>query len=337
MTNPGDHHRHQRDTTPVSNEHRSSDARLIKLPAHLLLAADTQNNVQIIDMKEFREKYKSDTLMSGSTEKSLGKGPDTPSDDALLFDTGRGVIGVFDGVGSAVLADKAAQIAGETVANTLDKKDQISSKEAMAAQLQKSLLDAHSTILGIDTVVPEGRERPATTATVAKVFRTHDGEQFVGIASVGDSRAYLYRQQPEGAALVCLTTDQVPTNLSQQQVKERQDRLSNIETVDDLMSLSDSDRMAWRTRNIIGGALGSHVGAEPQIIMQKVFPGDKIIVTTDGVHDNLSTHQIEEIAGQHDTTALAEALVKSSQHEFSNPLSVRKKRDDMTAGVMEVL
>ncbi|MDQ6643125.1 MAG: SpoIIE family protein phosphatase, partial [Chloroflexota bacterium] len=67
-----------------------------------------------------------------------------------------------------------------------------------------------------------------------------------------------------------------------------------------------------------------------------VYPGDRILLCTDGIHDNLNDEEIEDIMRTGARTTTARLLIEHSirrSHEERNT-TVRAKPDDMSAIVM---
>ncbi|WP_260763491.1 PP2C family protein-serine/threonine phosphatase [Candidatus Mycosynbacter amalyticus] len=282
--------------------------------------------VESLDLSNLREHYAIHTKLFGTTEQSLRK---HSSDDYIFMDAENNAAGVFDGVGSAVKADEAAYAAGAAAKKALAR-DHVLTEKRAANLMRDALFAAHEVVCDMDATVPAGREAPATTGTIAQVFRNFDGDQYVAVASVGDSRAYIH--SPSHDYFSCITTDQTPSRLPQDALRARQSRLDHVERRDDYDTLSPEDKRAWQTRNIIGSALGSE-RVIPQIILHKVSPGDRIVLTTDGVHDNLSAQQMRQYIGGSDAAAIPKSLIMSAQDMED---SFRGKPDDMSCVVIEV-
>jgi protein phosphatase len=100
--------------------------------------------------------------------------------------------------------------------------------------------------------------------------------------------------------------------------------------------LSDTEMSYFRLRGGITQALG---GPLPPIIHSDeilVQPGDRILLCTDGIHDNLTDAEIEDILHRCPRTTSARALVERSlqRSQQENKTTVRAKPDDMSAIVM---
>ena len=67
-----------------------------------------------------------------------------------------------------------------------------------------------------------------------------------------------------------------------------------------------------------------------------VYPGDRILLCTDGIHDNLVDEEIEEILKTGARTSAARLLIENSirRSHQERDTTVRAKPDDMSAIVM---
>lgn len=61
-------------------------------------------------------------------------------------------------------------------------------------------------------------------------------------------------------------------------------------------------------------------------------PGDKLILTSDGIHDNLTTDEMENCLRGNEQTEISRIV--SSAEARSNSAHIRAKPDDMTAAIL---
>ncbi len=116
--------------------------------------------------------------------------------------------------------------------------------------------------------------------------------------------------------------------------------LDDIETADDIQRLPDDDR-SWfeaefRGRNILDQAIGQNDTLEPfQQIIQVPSEG-VFILTTDGIHDPLSTSQLHRICQERWQRPgdLSRALVQAAHLANLDTRNFRQKPDDRTALVV---
>jgi serine/threonine protein phosphatase PrpC len=169
----------------------------------------------------------------------------------------------------------------------------------------------------------------ATTAVVAKLHQVGD-TLVASIAHVGDSRAYL----AHGDALTPLTIDHTPYRGSDdQESMTQQIRLANTESIS---TLEGREQWHFKNRNVVGATLGYDKAVTHDITHVTVRPGDKVVLTTDGVHDNLTDREIEKILNDNYVIDHANALTYMSVLRSKDLAHGRRKRDDMTAIVIEI-
>ena len=105
-------------------------------------------------------------------------------------------------------------------------------------------------------------------------------------------------------------------------------------TQSDLNALSEQERNLFLTRNQILSALGSG-DIQPHIYLIVLKPGDKILLTSDGIHDNLTRGEIDRVVKITPAHRVADVLVEGAQM-MSRGGSLRSKADDTSAIVVEV-
>jgi serine/threonine protein phosphatase PrpC len=176
----------------------------------------------------------------------------------------------------------------------------------------------------------------ATTATVVVVCRRPaDGARLVAvIANLGDSRVQLMH----GGRLQTVTLDH--SYLSEpdlMQAKARQDRL---DSAPHLTTLQDPvDRAAFAHRHLLANAITGGGLQDVRHYLVDLLPGDRLVLDSDGVHDNLTTAELEAaLAGSASAPEAAEVAVAQAwrrSEEEPDDLG-RAKPDDMTMLVLDV-
>jgi len=250
------------------------------------------------------------------------------NEDAYFINENLRAIGVFDGVGGASGSDEASRLAAHAIPKALETVHNQSVPLPLARlAVRDVLIEAHETIMRKG----EGQDI-ATTATIAKVFQTEKGTPYVVIGSAGDSRAYLYRDD----MLSHLTLDHAylggATPEQQQQLQLQQ----TLAEVVDLTNLNEKELAAFQSRQYITSCLGGD-GTSPTITVTEfeIAPGDRLLLTTDGVHDNLTNSEVTKVLRDiPDNEFAAEVLVKTARSRSLDDSHVRAKRDDMTAAIL---
>ena len=152
-------------------------------------------------------------------------------------------------------------------------------------------------------------------------------------AHVGDSRIYLLRANE---TLKRLTSDDgLLAKLVENQIINQSDAL-RIDQAMRADQLSDTEYSYFRLRGGITQALGGPQPPSIHLDQVTIYPGDRVLLCTDGIHDNLIEKEIEDIlkTGARTTAArlLIEQSIRRSQEERN--ITLRSKPDDMSAIVM---
>jgi protein phosphatase len=265
------------------------------------------------------------------------------SEDSILVDDDHMLFGVFDGIGGHAAGEIASKIA---VSKMKSSADQVSipngkiaaSPNEVAEQLSSKLIFADAEIYKEAESDPAKRKM-GTTASVVKLFASPENKKFAVIANAGDSRVYILAN---GKIKKVTRDDHALRSLGipEEDLGHFEEKLDNAKSTDDLQ---DIEIAAFRARNAISNYLGRHDGATIKIYIAELAGGERIIITSDGIHDNLTTTEIEKVAKK-DMTAkdIATALVKNAKDrsEELDPETgerhLRAKRDDMSAVVIEI-
>jgi PPM family protein phosphatase len=268
------------------------------------------------------------------------------NEDSILVDENSALAGVFDGVGGSA----AGEIASQTAAHAAHREW----KQILEQKLKKDgipTLFEHCDSLDLcniletlireadELVRTEGAKRAgttdlATTVALAAFCRQAETRNYCMVyAHVGDSRVYLLRDNED---LKRLTNDDgLLAKLVENQVITEHDAL-RIDQAMRSEQLSDTEISYFRLRGGITQALGGPMPPLIHIDQITVQPGDRILLCTDGIHDNLTDDEIEQILRVSPRNAAARVLIERaiqrSQEERS--MTVRAKPDDMSAIVM---
>lgn len=251
--------------------------------------------------------------------------PDHPEEnrDAYLLHTPTGVAGVFDGVGLS--GAPASKLATYEIQKSLDR--QVAGRSDQPEFLERLLksVDAHI----------RDRQNSTTTAALARIV----GES-LQVSHAGDSRVYRFSRKD--GLLQCLTLDhgigfvEMDDDPNDEREAWRQQELLSRATEEMELRMNGRDLEAFRHRNVITSCLG-HTNPAMLKIRTKQWSfnptDDVVLLTTDGIHDNLAHGEIEDILRLADLKSVPEKLIGNAAVVAHND-GFRAKRDDMTAVIM---
>lgn len=201
-----------------------------------------------------------------------------PEDPLLRRERGYLFI-VADGMGGHAAGDVAAELTVQTVKETYFLGDGWSGPEE---QLRAAFLAANQAILL--AAREGGRQGMGAAAVVAAVVGNR-----VFVAHLGDCRGYLVR----GAGLAQLTSDHT-------WVQERIDA----------GRLTTDEARIHPYRSVLTRALGAETDAEPDVRETSLWPGDVMLLCSDGLWGVTSGEElIQTLGSASDTESAAQALV----------------------------
>jgi PPM family protein phosphatase len=190
------------------------------------------------------------------------------------------VMAVCDGVGGAARGD----IASSTAIQQLRKLDEKPTDD-MLGQVAGAIHRAHDRIGELVEEDPS-LNGTSTTATVA----LFDGEQ-LGMGHLGDSRAYLFRNQE----LRQLTKDH-----------------TFVQTLIDEGRITEDEARVHPHRNLILRALDGMGEAEPDLFHVELEPGDRVLLCSDGACGVLDDGRLADILRGGSPDYAAVELVRAS-------------------------
>ncbi|BCL78749.1 protein-serine/threonine phosphatase [Ktedonobacteria bacterium brp13] len=248
------------------------------------------------------------------------------SEDYFLVDSHTGLLGVFDSVGGRDQGRLVSHLAGKTIAaawQCLSPAQRQGSPAQLEASLQVLIRQADTAIASL--VIPQAQRRPATTSALS-VLSWQAQEAYVTIAHIGDSRVYLLR---EGQSLQCLTQDNGYFPFAVRHGRLTREEALRIEQAENASDLSPEDQAHFARRNKIMCAVGWTDFPHIQMHSLALMPGDCVLLCTDGVHDNLTDQEIEEVL-RGSVEASAQRLVSAAYHR-SQQTHLRAKPDNISA------
>jgi protein phosphatase len=272
------------------------------------------------------------------------------NEDTVIVDQRRGLAAVFDGVGGSAAGEIASQLAATVVKEGWKRHLKTQTYEArtnfgpyvdldVPAILQQLIKEAHEQIRSDGAKRRASFSRSiwsddqATTVALAVIVQ-QEGDQGYTLfyAHVGDSRIYLQRGDD---ALKRLTEDDsILTELvKNHELGEKQALRIDQATQED--DLSDIELVCFQQRNGITQALGDSQSLQVHVAETPLQPGDRILLCTDGIHDNITDAEIEDILRKGKRPAAARRLVEQAlQRSQEDRTSLRAKADDMSAVVI---
>lgn len=216
---------------------------------------------------------------------SSGHGPDG-NEDMTLCAENEGLFGVFDGMGGmegGMLAALSAQQYFEMHAKSFQHATTFQGAQEI---MRRMFVGANAHILDLvdSKVGPFGM---GTTASVVKIWENPDGTRKAIIGNVSDSRVYVLRANGK---LEQITLDDCVYSRKLPEVAARamQSRLSNV-TRRSEMSAQEAEY--FDSRKYIDQPIGTKTFA-PHVYAIDFFPGDRIVICSDGVHDNLTDEEL---------------------------------------------
>ncbi|TSC71823.1 MAG: protein phosphatase [Parcubacteria group bacterium Gr01-1014_38] len=257
----------------------------------------------------------------------------TRNEDAFLVMLDRGFFGVFDGMGGYRHADIAAQIAADEVQETLAPLAPDASDEAVADTLRDAFFAADAAIRA-EAHSRSGAGSMGTTALLAVVRPAGVDTWSTLLGWVGDSRVLVL---PEGSRFLhTLTLDDSVLRLHASSATQARKYQAALGMVTDSKHLSLRERDLFLERHVLTQAVGTSL-RHVHVTAHLLSDGDLLILTTDGVHDNLTDREITAIlrrarsVGDASKQLVTAARVRSRDREH-----VRAKPDDMTAVIVRL-
>ena len=254
------------------------------------------------------------------------------SEDYTLVDQGTGLVGVLDSVGGRDCGQWVSQVAGKAIATawkSLPNEERQGPPAQLEAALQRLIRQADTALAALP--IPPEQRRPATTVVLG-VLSSQQGLAHVTVAHIGDSRAYLLR---EGQSIRRLTRDNGYFSLAIRRGEINEEDAWRIEQATQACELTTDDVLRFTRRNEITCAVGWTDFPRIPASSLALLPGDRLLLCTDGVHDNLTDQEIEEVLrGSPEADA---HLLVSAAYRRSLQSHFRAKPDDISAVIATYL
>ncbi len=221
----------------------------------------------------------------------------TNNEDSFGYDTACGVYVVCDGMGGQAAGEVASKLAVDTVLEYFRRHSPHGHFPQVGENFDDISPDANALASAVQAagnrIFEESRKHPERQGmgTTITALLLRDGK--ASIAHVGDSRAYLLRD----GKIRQLTADH---SLVMEQVRRG------------LMTVEEAERSS--IQNIITRALGSEENTEPDVQDVELFPGDTLLLATDGLTKLVKDDRLREMTSSAPTLDKAcEALVAAAR------------------------
>lgn len=254
------------------------------------------------------------------------------NEDSLLIDyKNKTYFGIFDGMGGYEDGDKASKMAKDLTEKGLNIMESDMSLNAKKYYVKSILKEAN---IRVRDEAKKNKTNMGTTAVLGVIHEDVNGNRVAIIESIGDSRAYLYRE----GRLEQITSDddlvkvKFEDDKDPNKVREIQEKLSDFNG--DLAGLTDEEIECFNNRNKISAAIGQMDKFTSQSYTVDLKQGDRLLFSSDGLTDNLPTRQIAFMMDDRNDTA--SKLVDEARDISRNAEHPRHKKDDISAIVVDV-
>lgn len=259
--------------------------------------------------------------------------PDS-NEDAVLIDTVLDIVAVFDGVGGYEGGEVASRIAAHAVLAIWRRQSETANDlPALRTVMREALLDADRQVRAAVERQPD-LTGMATTAIVTKIWETPDHRHLLIHGHVGDSRLYILRAR---GSLDRVTIDDgiLSTHVALGLMSEEEALM--IDQAENWNDLDDRQKRYFYQRGLITQAIGGRGEPDVHVGEVEVYPGDRVLVCSDGIHDNLTEAEITQLLrkpGRNDGDTLVRAARRRAQRGLQ--ATMRSKPDDMSAVVVDI-
>jgi serine/threonine protein phosphatase PrpC len=202
----------------------------------------------------------------------------------------RSVYGAFDGVSRANGADASREANAVAAAYLAEL-----SPNADARESERALKNA---LLAADAALGHTGKK-GTTADLIRIIENDDGSQEMAWAHIGDSRIMVLDGKTQelrtltidhglaGAALKGIAGNALP-EIS----REEYDQVMSAESE---AELAPHLKMLYAGREAVYATLGHKDRIPPDHGIEPLTPGSKVLISTDGIHDNLTPQELTEL------------------------------------------
>jgi serine/threonine protein phosphatase PrpC len=207
------------------------------------------------------------------------------NEDTIVVEPELGLFAILDGMGGEASGDMASGLAARTL--TAFVRDNLDARDVRLRDLLEAAFHAAAVAVHDVAIASEEHRGMGTTAVACLLGRARER----WIAHAGDSRAYLRRDH----RLHRLTRDHT---ISQQYLDEGR-------------PLSAEGTAIYK--HILTRNLGQEHGVVPDVVVDTLQAGDRILLCSDGLNDALSDDEIQEILGSRESPSyIARRLIDAA-------------------------
>lgn len=273
------------------------------------------------------------------------KTADTEGDQRMIAESARkqlellpklkekNVFGVLDGVsgrGSNGSGAVASRLASGKMAEIMSHMPDDADAERAVRSIEAAIKAAHQAVMEYKSGRPDLKEM-ATTADLLKTVDNGDGTFDIAYGHAGDSRIYV--MDGETGEIRCETVDDGMAGAAMREGQIDRAQYDQIMNAPDKASLPEDLQFYYQYRNVVDNVIGidkPEVRVSTGIIKAK--KGDRILISSDGIHDNLTADQIAEVlrngGGVKELAQAAYGIASSGEG--------RAKPDDITGTLIEL-
>lgn len=263
----------------------------------------------------------------------------TINQDAILENLKYGAFGILDGLGGHARGDVASATGRDYINTHLSEVPSwVNVKEAEIALL-KIAKQADKNIYE-KSIKNEEYFTMGTTLSMLKIHTDHEGKNWIVVAHVGDSRICEIGADNK---LRQLTIDDNKLRTYKYPPEER-DRISkkiaNAKTMEELKNDPNPELLKhFYERGVVTKWIGDGFeSTNIDVFSIPVNKGNRFVIMSDGIYENLITEEIEEIISQGGNIAknLVEKAAARSKEKSSLGKIRRPRPDDMSVVVVEI-
>ncbi len=287
------------------------------------------------EIKEPKERLEDKFVVSEKTVASE-RHPET-NEDAFFSDKENLFFGLFDGIGGHIGGEIASNSAKDFIGQKAKEFNGLSLDQAK--EKMREILTMASEEIRKKTKTESALSGMGTTASLVKFLEEVPNKVQVVIGNIGDSRVYLFGSARK--KLKQVTIDDGPAYYftgDEKKLRKIQDELNNVLSLKEIKGKKagfseGKRRICFEMRSTIIEYLGTTT-IKPHVFSIDIKKGDKIIIMSDGVPDNLTDKEMEKILknGEGEEELIQAAIHRSHEKDPDNPSKkhLRAKMDDMS-------